>query len=75
MYMLDAYVLNHMAENFCEGIILSDFITGKEEFGEPQSTTSVYELALTAANNGLAAVTGSTVHRRAGAQRARAHEG
>lgn len=62
MLFLQAYVLNTLAESFCEGIVISEFLSGKEEFGEPMATTAVYEKALTAANDGLAAVTGSTTN-------------
>ena len=60
MFMLQAYALNIMAETFCDGMIISEIVEGREEYGEQMTAAQVYELALTLANDGLARVTGST---------------
>ncbi len=60
MYMLQAYALNIMAEHYCDGMIISNVIEGREEYGEQMTAAQVYEIALARANDGLARVTGST---------------
>lgn len=60
MYMVQAYVLNLMAEHYCSGLIISNVVEGREEYGKPMTNAEVYERALTLVNDGLAAVTGST---------------
>ena len=60
MYMVSAYVTNLLAEQFCDGLVISDVVDGKEVYGKQITTQAAYELALTEVNNGLAAVTGST---------------
>jgi starch-binding outer membrane protein, SusD/RagB family len=60
MYMIQAYATNLLAEGFCSGMILSDVVDGREVYGEPMTNAAVYEEALKLANDGLAAVTGST---------------
>jgi hypothetical protein len=60
MFMLQAYALNIMAEHFCDGMIISNVVEGREEYGDPMTATQVYERALALANDGLARVTGST---------------
>lgn len=62
MFMVQAYVVNIMAEHFCDGIILSDVVDGREEYGEPMTGTAAFEMALGLVNEGLAAVTGSTAN-------------
>jgi hypothetical protein len=60
MYMVSAYVTNILAEQFCDGLVISDVVDGKEVYGKQITTQAAFELALTEVNNGLAAVTGST---------------
>ena len=60
MYMVDAYVTNLLAEHYCDGLILSSVVDGREEYGEPMTTAAAFELALSLSTEGLAAVTGST---------------
>jgi hypothetical protein len=60
MFMLQAYALNIMAEHFCDGMIISNVVEGREEYGSPMTAVQVYEIALARANDGLARVTGST---------------
>ncbi|MDP2956926.1 MAG: hypothetical protein Q8N53_10945 [Longimicrobiales bacterium] len=60
MYLLQAYALNLMAEAFCDGMIISNVVEGREEYGDPLTAAAVYEQALTLANDGLARVTGPT---------------
>jgi len=60
MFLLQAFVTNILAEHFCDGLIFSDVVEGREVYGEPTTTAEAYEEALAFANEGLAAVTGST---------------
>jgi len=60
MFMLQAYALNIMAEHYCDGMIISNVVEGREEYGEQLTAVQVYEIALARANDGLARVTGST---------------
>ncbi|MHB1193550.1 MAG: RagB/SusD family nutrient uptake outer membrane protein [Longimicrobiales bacterium] len=61
MFMLQAYALNIMAEHYCDGMIISNVVEGREEYGEQMTAAQVYEIALARANDGLARVTtGST---------------
>jgi starch-binding outer membrane protein, SusD/RagB family len=62
MFLLQAYTINLLAEHFCDGLILSTVVDGREQYGEPMTTQAAYERALELANEGLAAVTGSTAN-------------
>jgi starch-binding outer membrane protein, SusD/RagB family len=60
MFMAQAYVINSMAEVLCDGLVISDVVEGREEYGKPMTTQAAFEQALALANEGLTAVTGST---------------
>ncbi len=60
MLLLQAYVIDLLAEHFCDGLIISDVVEGREEYGEPMTTQAAFERALTLANEGLTEITGST---------------
>lgn len=60
MYFVQAYVANLAAEHYCNGLIFSTVVEGREEFGSPVTTAVVYETALAKATDGLALVTGTT---------------
>lgn len=60
MYMIESYVINLLAENFCDGIIISDVVEGREVYGSPMTTADAFTRALALADSGLAVVTGST---------------
>jgi hypothetical protein len=62
MYMIQAYVINLLAENFCDGIIISDVVEGREEYGSPIPTADAFARALALADSGLAVTTGSTTN-------------
>ena len=62
MYFVQAFVINMMAEHYCDGLIFSDVVEGREEYGSPITTVASFERALELANEGLAAVTGSTAN-------------
>ncbi|HSG07794.1 MAG TPA: hypothetical protein VLA36_05540 [Longimicrobiales bacterium] len=62
MFMIQAYVINLMAEHMCDGLIISDVVDGREVYGEPMTTTAAFEMALSLTNEGLTAVTASTTN-------------
>lgn len=60
MFMVQAYMINILAEHFCDGLIISNVEEGREEYGSPITTQAAFEQALTLVNEGLVSVTGST---------------
>jgi hypothetical protein len=60
MLMIQAYVINLLAEHLCDGLIISDVVDGREVYGDPMTTAAAFELALGLVNEGLTSVTGST---------------
>lgn len=60
MLLIQAYVYNIIAEHYCDGIVFSSVVDGRESYGEPITTTAGFQQALTLVDAGLAAVTGST---------------
>lgn len=60
MHFVQAYVINIMAEHYCNGLVFSTVVDGREEYGEPITTQQAFENALTQVVAGLAAVSGNT---------------
>lgn len=60
MYFVQAYVANLAAEHYCNGLIFSTVVEGREEFGSPITTAAAFEQALGKATEGLALVTGTS---------------
>lgn len=60
MYFIQAFVKNTIAEHYCNGIVFSTVVDGREQFGSPITTAQAFEEALELADQGLAAVTGNT---------------
>jgi hypothetical protein len=60
MYMIEAYVINLLAEDFCDGLIISEVVEGREVYGSPMPTADAFARALALADSGLAVTTGST---------------
>ena len=60
MYFVQAYVVNFLAEQLCNGLVISTVVDGIEQYGQPMTTQAAFEQALSLANDGLALVTGST---------------
>jgi hypothetical protein len=60
MYFVQAYVENVIGESYCNGLILSTVVDGKEVYGSPMSTTDAFNLALAHADSGLALITGTS---------------
>ena len=62
MLMVQAYVINLMAEHLCDGLIISNVVDGREEYGDPITTQAAFEMALGLANEGLTSITGTTAN-------------
>ena len=62
MYFVQAFVINMMAEHYCDGLIFSNVVDGREEYGSPVTTVAAFERALGLVNDGLALVTGTTAN-------------
>lgn len=62
MYFIQAYMINLMAEHYCDGIIFSTVDAGREVYGNPITTQAAFTRALALADSGLAAVTGATAN-------------
>jgi hypothetical protein len=60
MYFVQAYVETLVGEHFCNGLVFSTVIDGREEYGKPITSAAAFERALAHADSGLALVTGST---------------
>src|SRR5215204_790757 len=56
MYFVEAYVINMLAEHFCNGQPLSSIKAGVESYGEPLPNTALYDKALQLADSGAALV-------------------
>ena len=62
MHFVQAFVINMMAEHYCDGLTFSSVVGGVEEYGMPVTTTAAFEMALEAATAGVAKVTGTTAN-------------
>jgi hypothetical protein len=62
MYFVQAFTINLQAENFCDGLVISDVVNGVEQYGSPMTTKAAFEQALTLADKGLALITGTTAN-------------
>ncbi len=60
MYFVQAYAENALAENWCNGVVISSVVNGEEQYGSPMTNAAVYALALAHADSGLSVITGST---------------
>ena len=60
MFWVQAYVINMLAEHLCSGLAFSTVVNGVEEFGTQKTTTEAFDMALAAADAGLALITGTT---------------
>jgi hypothetical protein len=60
MHFVQAYVINLMAEHYCNGLALSTVENGAEQYGTPMTTQAAFQRALQHAEAGLALITGTT---------------
>jgi hypothetical protein len=54
MHLIQAYAVNILAEHYCNGLVFSRVVDGREEFGSPIAVTEAFERALAHADDGLA---------------------
>lgn len=62
MYFVQAYMENLASENYCNGLVFSMVVDGREQYGSPVTTVVGFQRALAHADSGLALVTGSTAN-------------
>ncbi|MGQ0712878.1 MAG: RagB/SusD family nutrient uptake outer membrane protein [Gemmatimonadaceae bacterium] len=62
MHLVQAYVINLMAEHYCDGIVISTIINGLPDFGSPMTVEAALERALAHADDGLALTFGTTAN-------------
>ena len=62
MHFVQAFVVNILAEHYCDGLVFSTLVNGIEQYGSPITTTAAFELALDHAENGLALTFGTTAN-------------
>ena len=59
MHLIQAYVANILAEHYCDGLVFSDVVDGREVYGSPITVVETFERALEHANDGLALTFGT----------------
>jgi starch-binding outer membrane protein, SusD/RagB family len=59
MHLIQAYVVNILAEHYCDGLVFSTVVDGRESYGSPITVTAAFERALGHANDGLALTFGT----------------
>jgi hypothetical protein len=59
MHLIQAYVANILAEHYCDGLVFSRVVDGREEFGSPITVIAAFQRALGHANDGLALTFGT----------------
>ena len=62
MHMVQAYATNLLAEHFCDGLIFSELVDGREEYGAPITVDSAFRRALAHVDEGLAMTLGTTAN-------------
>lgn len=60
MYFVEAYMLNMLAEHFCNGQPISNIKDGVIEYGPPMSNDQIFTLALVKVDSGIAKISGVT---------------
>jgi hypothetical protein len=59
MHLIQAYVTNILAEHYCDGLVFSDVVEGREVYGSPITVAEAFQRALEHANTGLALTFGT----------------
>ncbi|HEY7232963.1 MAG TPA: hypothetical protein VH539_02385 [Gemmatimonadaceae bacterium] len=60
MYFVEAFAENLMAEDYCNGLVFSSVIDGREQYGSPISDQTAFTIALAHVDSGLPLITGNT---------------
>ncbi|MES2523517.1 MAG: hypothetical protein V4617_12510 [Gemmatimonadota bacterium] len=53
MFFVEAYMLNLLAEHFCNGQPISYIVNGEEQYGEPLANEAIFTMALAKVDSGL----------------------
>jgi hypothetical protein len=62
MHFVQAFVINLMAEHYCDGLVFSSVVEGREQYGDPITVAAALARALEHAEDGLALITGTTAN-------------
>lgn len=62
MHFVQAFSINLLAEHYCDGVVFSSIVDGREVYGSPETTQAAFERALNHTNLGLALITGTTAN-------------
>ena len=60
MYFVEAFSENLMAEDYCNGLVFSTVVDGREQYGKPTTDAAAFQLALAHVDSGLALISGTT---------------
>jgi hypothetical protein len=60
MYFVQAYTENLIAEDYCNGLVFSTVVDGREQYGTPITDQAAFQLALAHVDSGLTLITGTT---------------
>jgi starch-binding outer membrane protein, SusD/RagB family len=60
MHFVQAYSINLLAEHYCDGLVFSSIVDGRDVYGSPETTQAAFERALDHTTLGLALITGTT---------------
>jgi hypothetical protein len=62
MQFVQAFVINIIGEHYCDGVVFSTVVDGREEYGTQITTAAAFQRALEHATDGLAMITGTTAN-------------
>ncbi|MDQ4080853.1 MAG: hypothetical protein M3125_08860, partial [Gemmatimonadota bacterium] len=62
MHLVQAYVINLMAEHYCDGLVFSTVVAGEEQYGAPVTVEAALQRALAHVDSGLAMTFGTTAN-------------
>jgi len=60
MYFVQAYTENLTAEDYCNGLVFSTVVDGREQYGKQMTDSAAFVLALAHVDSGLTLITGNT---------------
>jgi hypothetical protein len=62
MHLIQGFVVNIMAEHYCDGLVFSAVVDGREQFGSPITVADAFQRALGHVDDGLALTFGTTAN-------------
>jgi hypothetical protein len=60
MFFVEAFAENLMAEDYCNGLVFSTVVDGREQYGQPMTDQAAFQIALAHVDSGLPMITGNT---------------